>query len=151
MSRLKPWPRDAVMVVACRAGEANLQKMEGIHPDKCRECSCAVHADTRTVRNAHSHPLGLGRPVKFFCVPCAELYDMGGKKMDVQDESGCLSDKTARVDFVCTGGKPWAPGRNLTGQAVRHPDAYSVFAHPTLAFLGIVECPHCKFVYPTFI
>lgn len=74
MTTLKPWPRDAVMIVASLAGEEIRSHMEGVHKDACRDCGRAVHADTFTVRRAESLPQRHGRPVKFFCLPCHSEY-----------------------------------------------------------------------------
>lgn len=71
----KPWPAEALIVVASPAGEEIRSQMEGVHPAPCRECGATVHADTFTVRRANSHPLRLGRPVEFVCLACHVVYD----------------------------------------------------------------------------
>jgi hypothetical protein len=71
-----PWPRDALMVVACRSGTERLDQMDGTHPGNCRHCGHSITADTFTMRRASSHPLRHGRPIDFFCVECHCLYDL---------------------------------------------------------------------------
>jgi hypothetical protein len=67
---LKPWPRDAVMIVAARAGEADLKMMADIHPAECRDCNAKLHADTRSIKTATV----FGNSVKFFCRDCVLFY-----------------------------------------------------------------------------
>lgn len=74
----KPWPADAVMVVAKPEEEAARTPMEGRHPCRCRDCGALLVADTFAVRRAEGHPLRAGRPVKFFCHGCARGYAMPG-------------------------------------------------------------------------
>lgn len=74
MREKKPWPRDAINVIAARAGREIRERMEGVHPAACRDCGSAVHADTRTVRTAETHPLRNNRPVAFLCRDCAAGY-----------------------------------------------------------------------------
>lgn len=76
---LKPWPRDSITVVAARAGQADLTKMEDIFHAACRDCGCKLHADTRSVRTASeilkSGGTGhTGSEVKFFCRDCVLFY-----------------------------------------------------------------------------
>lgn len=70
MTALKPWPSDAVMIVASLTGEERRENMDGIHEAVCRGCFRSLHADTHTVRLAEQHPLRHSRPVKFFCIEC---------------------------------------------------------------------------------
>lgn len=70
-----PWPADAVMIVAANAGEERRENMEGVVACSCRRCGQALNADTKTVRFADQMPERRGRPVKFFCVPCAVLHN----------------------------------------------------------------------------
>lgn len=74
--RKKPWPSDALMIVASLAGTEIRSQMEGVHPAHCRDCGHLVHADTFSVRRAETHPLRFGRPVKFFCLPCHTRYEV---------------------------------------------------------------------------
>jgi hypothetical protein len=70
-----PWPSDAVMIVAARAGTENRAAMEGVNDATCRRCDAHLHADTRTIRTAEQLPQRMGRPVMFFCVECALLHN----------------------------------------------------------------------------
>lgn len=72
---LKPWPNDAVMVVAATPDAARRDQMESVHPCNCRDCGKALVADGYTLRIAASPELAWGRPTKFFCVECCQKYD----------------------------------------------------------------------------
>jgi hypothetical protein len=74
---LKPWPSDAVMIVAANAGEENRANMEGVHPCVCRVCSRELAADKFSVRRAEQLPQRMGRPEMFFCAACASQHDVG--------------------------------------------------------------------------
>ena len=74
----KPWPADAIMIVASLAGKEIREKMQGVYPAKCRECGAELHADTWTVSRAENSPLRYGRPIKFFCIECAVQHDNQG-------------------------------------------------------------------------
>lgn len=71
----KPWPADAVMVVAARAGQENRAAMSGADPAVCRDCEAALRFDPQTTAAALLMPERNGRPVRFFCPPCAMTYD----------------------------------------------------------------------------
>lgn len=144
---LKPWPRDAVMVIAADAGAADLPKMEGIEFAECRDCGAKLHADTKTVRRAFELPARKGRPIKFFCCRCLPFYDLGSVSPgNFHDDSGHFTPEPL-PDFRCTAAGPWAPGRNQPFQPVAHPDAKPASVEPQLATLGLVRCPHCGLVF----
>lgn len=73
---LKPWPRDAVMIVAANAGQERREQMEAVHVCRCRDCGAVLHADTFTLRTAEQFPevVRRGRPVMFFCLACHRSY-----------------------------------------------------------------------------
>lgn len=71
----KPWPRDAVMIVASPPEEAEIEKMEAIWGRDCRDCGRRLWVDTKTVREVFWLPVRRGRPIKFFCPECATRYD----------------------------------------------------------------------------
>lgn len=72
----KPWPSDAVMIVAANDGEENRANMRGVvlHCG-CRDCGQALAVDSYCIDQATHMPERLGRPVSFFCIPCATRYD----------------------------------------------------------------------------
>jgi hypothetical protein len=74
---MKSWPADAVMIVSANRGEEVRENMEAVAQAVCRDCGQELAADTRTIRTAMESPLRNGRPVLFFCVPCAVTYDFG--------------------------------------------------------------------------
>lgn len=79
MSDKKPWPSDAVMIIASRSGEEIRETMKGPYRCRCRDCDLDLVADTFTVSYAEKHPLRQGRPIKFFCMKCYLNYEMGEK------------------------------------------------------------------------
>lgn len=87
-SGLKPWPRDAVMVVAARARDARPELMEGVAVEQCRDCRAVLHADTFTVRTAWGMPQRVGRPVLFFCPACCAGYDRSTVGVTVDHSGG---------------------------------------------------------------
>lgn len=88
-----PWPRDAIMIVASRAGTENRAAMEGVVTVECRLCGVSCRADTRTIRTANNLPERAGRPVKFFCVECAVKHK--------RSEVGLLIDqRDGRNEFL---------------------------------------------------
>lgn len=70
----KPYPNDALIIVASVAGTECRAKMEGVHDCTCRDCDTALRADTATVRRAEDHPLRRGRPLAFLCRECNSRY-----------------------------------------------------------------------------
>jgi hypothetical protein len=97
--KLKPWPADAIMVVAASPETANVPAMHSPQPGRCRDCGAAVLYCSRTMGRAQEVAAKTGgRPVLFFCMGCAKLYDVttcnllvdhsGGKAVEVHDEKG---------------------------------------------------------------
>lgn len=84
----KPWPADAVMIVACRRGMENRAAMQGCLDATCRDCNTDLVADTRTFRAAMTMPERKDRPVMFFCVECAIQYDINSLDTLVDQRDG---------------------------------------------------------------
>lgn len=72
----KPWPSDAIMIVAASAGEEIRENMESVVRTWCRDCGRLLHADSRCIREAGELDCRDGRPIKFFCVECCVKYDV---------------------------------------------------------------------------
>jgi len=75
MDDKKPWPSDAVMVVAATPEAALREQMDSVHPCACRDCGKALVADGFTLRRARIPQIACGRPTKFFCIECFGNYD----------------------------------------------------------------------------
>jgi hypothetical protein len=76
---LKPWPRDAVMIVAAFPDEARRDQMESCHAGTCRDCGREILYDGFSYHRAQQFTrlkANVVRPIKFFCVECAVKYDM---------------------------------------------------------------------------
>lgn len=73
---IKPFPEDQAIIVAARAGEADLTMMLDIHHCECRDCGQKLHADTFSVATMERHPTRNGRPIKFLCRDCILYYRM---------------------------------------------------------------------------
>ena len=73
----KPWPGDAIMIVCPFPATANRAAMESANPGECRECGRNILYDSFSLRRALALPNRRGRPVKFFCAPCALKHDFG--------------------------------------------------------------------------
>lgn len=74
---LKPWPADAVIIVAATAGTEDQAAMRGVHVAQCRDCRAEVHGDAFTFKRAHTFKSRRGRPVEYLCCRCAMGYDAG--------------------------------------------------------------------------
>jgi hypothetical protein len=96
---LKPWPADAIMIVAASPESANVPAMDLPQPGQCRDCGAAVLYCSRTMARAQEVAAKTGgRPIRFFCLGCASLYDVamcnrlidhsGGESLEVFDEKG---------------------------------------------------------------
>lgn len=85
--KLKPWPKDAVMVVAAHAGEERREFMQSVVDAECRACGAKLRADGFSIREAEQMPARMGRPVKFFCIPCCVQHDLG-MIQDLRDYRG---------------------------------------------------------------
>lgn len=70
----KPWPSDAVMIVASIKGTEIRDRMEGVCSATCRDCGAELACDTYTQRVAEGLTSRRGRPVRHFCPPCAITY-----------------------------------------------------------------------------
>ncbi len=76
--QLKPWPHDAVMIVASPTAEVNYAGIKADPmPGTCRDCGAEVIYDSWTFEVAENLPSRLGRPILFFCVNCCLNYDRG--------------------------------------------------------------------------
>lgn len=73
MTKLKPWPSDAVMIVAPSPALAVRSMMESVNPGECRDCGAAIVYCGFTFRRVEL--LSRGRPIKFFCIACCKNYD----------------------------------------------------------------------------
>lgn len=74
----RPWPRDAVIIVASNWGKEDRAKMRGsVFEAYCRLCKARLAADIYTVKVAMNLPSRMGRPVEFFCTTCNAQHDQG--------------------------------------------------------------------------
>ena len=73
----KPWPGDAVIIVAANSGQENRANMESVVDVYCRDCFAPLAADAKTIRLAEQTPARRGRPIEFFCCRCAIRYNPG--------------------------------------------------------------------------
>lgn len=71
----KPWPADAVMIIAAVKGRELRFNMESVVPAKCRDCGTDLAADSFSIRTAQNLPSRRGRPIKYFCIECCCKYD----------------------------------------------------------------------------
>lgn len=73
---LKPWPTDAIIVIAQYKGkEDNRTTMSSVHV-ACRNCRTTLAASPETIYTAATFPLNEKRPVEFLCPACVELHDV---------------------------------------------------------------------------
>lgn len=72
---VKPWPKDALMIVAANKGEELRERMQEVTDASCRLCQAALAVDAATILAAQNLPSRHGRPVQFFCIPCAAEHD----------------------------------------------------------------------------
>jgi len=73
---MKPWPSDAVIIVAARAGE----QRPGVRTPfrrRCRDCGAVVVCSHGGISAAANTPSRRGRPIAFFCPDCTVTYDRG--------------------------------------------------------------------------
>ena len=87
----KPWPSDAVMIVAANLGEEKRECMDSVVAGTCRDCGCPLGVDSWTIARAQALPSRHGRPVLYFCVACATLYDFNSINV-FEDHRGRLPD-----------------------------------------------------------
>lgn len=84
----KPWPVDAVMVVAALLGQEERHKMTGVVIHNCRECGRHVAVDPVSIEYALDHPARFERPVKYFCTECCILHQVN----DIEHLTVCRSE-----------------------------------------------------------
>ena len=58
---LKPWPGDAIMIVAECFGHENRANMEAVIEAECRDCGARLGVDSYTLRTAEDLPSRRGR------------------------------------------------------------------------------------------
>ncbi len=73
---MKPFPVDAIMLIASPKGKECREQMEGVYYEKCRECGCEIACDTFSLRRCEEYARRLNKPVKYACLPCSEMYMM---------------------------------------------------------------------------
>lgn len=78
---LKPWPADALIIVAPSPPEAVRDPAFPAVPGLCRDCCRAVLVRLDSIARAAAMPERKGRPIEFFCVKCAAGYD--GRTIEV--------------------------------------------------------------------
>ncbi len=77
MTEKKPWPRDALMIVAgCHTPGRRVERGRVIV--KCRACQVRLEVNQATINMAHDLPDRAGRPLDYFCMPCALEHGQGG-------------------------------------------------------------------------
>lgn len=88
---MKPWPRDAIMITAARAGEEKQEQMESPFPAYCRDCNASLMACSRTYETAKQISKRCdNRPIMFFCIDCHNKYDI--------EQCNLLVDQRERKD-----------------------------------------------------
>jgi hypothetical protein len=92
MSKLLPWPKDAVMIVASKKGEEHREWMESVVAASCRDCGAELAADSATIRAAMQGEFRFGRPVQFFCIPCHTRHDVRQINVLVDHRGGVRRD-----------------------------------------------------------
>lgn len=71
--QVKPWPDDAVMIVAPRVNERVEPCRGSMVRANCRECAAELAPDSWTIDRAAQFTCG--RPVRFFCLGCVSEYE----------------------------------------------------------------------------
>lgn len=72
---LKPWPRDAVMIIAANRGEEKREHMDAQVHVVCRDCGKELAADSYTIATAAGLESRRGRPIAFLCTKCLLQHD----------------------------------------------------------------------------
>lgn len=76
MPSLKPWPSDAVIIVAAPSAESIVGNMRGpAFKCLCRDCGEELLADSFSRDAALAMPERMGRPVAHICIRCCVTYD----------------------------------------------------------------------------
>lgn len=73
----KPWPIDAVIIIASRRGTEVRARMTDPAVEECRDCGVEVVVDTPSVSAAAAYPQRNGRPIAYLCIECAVTYNRG--------------------------------------------------------------------------
>lgn len=89
----KPWPSDALMIVCETPAGANRENMQSVNPVNCRDCLRDLVVDGASLKMADANPLRHGRPVMFFCIPCAVKYDFVSIDSMTDNRGGKLTKK----------------------------------------------------------
>jgi hypothetical protein len=74
---LKPWPKEAVIIVCPFPETANVVGMESVNPGFCRDCRRPVVYDGYTMRRCQAMDPAIlcGRPAELLCLECFPSYD----------------------------------------------------------------------------
>lgn len=73
---LKPWPTDAVVIVAATPMTVKVAGLRGFIVDQqCSDCQCRLAVDNFSIRKAWEMPERQARPLRFLCVGCCQHYD----------------------------------------------------------------------------
>ena len=73
---MKPWPADAVMLVAPSSDNFLMDPEEPFSVGQCRDCGRDVVYRLSGYRKAEAIAADTGeRPIEFFCIPCCVQYD----------------------------------------------------------------------------
>jgi hypothetical protein len=92
----KPWPTDAVIIVASLTGNERRENMQAVVRCICRDCYRLLSADSHTIGEAAMLPSRRDRPVDFICPDCFTKYDHGSITITVDDR-----DHKKGVDPLC--------------------------------------------------
>lgn len=71
----KPWPGDAIIAVCPIEGEEVRHTDFPTTPRNCRDCGAPLVVRVQTIATMENSPVRHGRPLGFFCIPCAVQYD----------------------------------------------------------------------------
>lgn len=105
----KPWPADAVMIIAAVAGQERRENMQTVVEVACRDCHRDLAACSYTIAQAEAMPERRGRPVKFFCPACAVGYDVQSIT-HMRDHAGVTIDPDGRTVSDAGDADPIVPG-----------------------------------------
>lgn len=73
----RPWPSEALIIVASNRGKEIRANMESVVHVNCRDCQNELAADSHTIRRAEELPIRYGRPIEYLCLACAsQNYEM---------------------------------------------------------------------------
>ena len=77
----KPWPRDAIIIVAARAGKERRKGMVGPTEGKCRDCATPVVYDIASYDHIRERVPDDTRPIEPLCHLCYAMYDTSRAKV----------------------------------------------------------------------